>query len=385
MKRKILIITPWYPTPSHPVEGIFIKEQARALASEHAIYVMALVLTDWKEILSHIRKPGKPVKQDNFVLRLDKFHTLPGMRFFYGLYQQFYSQKLEKAFDEIISTWGIPDVIHAHIVLPAGAAALRVGKKHNIPVVLTEHTGPFSLHLRTKVCRQLTSQTLLGMDQVIAVSPALRGQITDFEPHVKVKTIGNVIDDNFFAPTSFAGESESVFRFLTIAILTEIKGIKYLLEAMRILSKETNQRFELVIGGDGPERKTLEQQVKNTGMMSYCKFTGALDRPQVRNWINQSDVFILPSLSETFGVVLLEAMMCGKPVIATRCGGPEDLVTPETGVLVDVADSNALAKAMSNFIKSEHQFNSQNVRDNALERYGQTAFLDKIAQLYDTL
>lgn len=355
------------------------------LASEHAIYVIALILTDWKEILSHNRKPGKPVKQDNFMLRLDKFHTLPGMRFFYGLYQRFYNQRLEKAFDEIISTWGIPDVIHAHIVLPAGAAALHIGKKHNIPVVLTEHTGPFSLHLRTKVCRQLTSQTLLGMDQVIAVSPALRTQITDFEPHVKVETIGNVIDDNFFAPASFAGERESVFRFLTIAILTEIKGIKYLLEAARMLSKETNQRFELVIGGDGPERATLEQQVKNTGMMSYCKFIGALDQDQVRNWINQSDVFILPSLSETFGVVLLEAMMCGKPVIATRCGGPEDLVDEQSGILVEKANPVALASAMKEMLEGRLSFPPEAVRQSAVERYGQEAFLKKIDHVYETL
>jgi glycosyltransferase involved in cell wall biosynthesis len=90
-------------------------------------------------------------------------------------------------------------------------------------------------------------------------------------------------------------------------------------------------------------------------------------------------------LGETFGVVLLEAMLCGKPVIATRCGGPEDLVTPETGVLVDVANSAALANAMNDLLENQNKFNPQEVRKSAIERYGQTTFLHKIAQIYDAL
>jgi len=381
MRKKILIITPWYPTPSLPVGGVFVQDQARVLSKDYDVYVLALVLTDWKELFY---RPNKSVEQ-NENLKISRFYTLPGMRFFYTLYFYFYRAQLEKKFAEVVSTWGKPDIIHAHIVLPAGAAALKIGKARKIPVVLTEHTEPFSLHLRTPVYRRLTRQTLLGVNKIIAVSPSLKKQVLEFEPKASMEVIGNVIDDAFFAPAPVTPKQNSVLRFLTVALLTERKGIGYLLQAVKQLSQETSGKFEVIIGGDGPLRSDLERQAHNLGIMKYCRFTGELDRLEVRDWIRQSDVFILPSLGETFGVVLLEAMMCGKPVIATRCGGPEDLVTPETGVLVDVADSNALAKAMSNFIKSEHQFNSQNVRDNALERYGQTAFLDKIAQLYDTL
>ena len=128
-KKKVLIITPWYPTPSHPVEGVFVQDQALALSNEYDVCVLALVLTDWKEILSPARElPG----QKNIHLKMDRFYTLPGARYFYSLYLYFYRLKLEKVFSEILSTWGKPDVIHAHIVLPSGAAALHIGGKHKI-------------------------------------------------------------------------------------------------------------------------------------------------------------------------------------------------------------------------------------------------------------
>ena len=381
-KKKVLIITPWYPTPSHPVEGVFVQDQALALSDEYDVYVLALVLTDWKEILSPARElPG----QKNIHLKMDRFYTLPGARYFYSLYLYFYRLKLEKVFSGILPTWGKPDVIHAHIVLPSGAAALHIGGKHKIPVVLTEHTEPFSLHLRTAVCQRLTRQTLLGMDKIIAVSPSLKRQVLDFEPDAKIDIIGNVIDETFFSLTPPTQKKEKVFRFLTIALLSERKGIGYLIKAIRSLSMETSHAFELVIGGDGPMRTDLERQAEKSGVMKYCKFTGILNRTEVRDWMHRSDVFVLPSLGETFGVVLLEAMLCGKPVIATRCGGPEDLVTPETGVLVDVANSAALANAMNDLMENQNKFNPQEVRKSAIERYGQTTFLRKIAQIYDAL
>jgi glycosyltransferase involved in cell wall biosynthesis len=426
MRKKVLIITPWYPTPSLPVGGIFVQDQALVLSKEYDVYVLALVLTDWKEFFSRSKKVSSqkggehpeglsgstmffektfgtvfhhpqniektPKKAElelsmraNKRIKIDGFYTLPGMRFFYSLYFYFYQKQLEKKFAEVLSSWGKPDVIHAHVVLPAGAAALKIGRLHKIPVVLTEHTEPFSLHLRTPVYRRLTRKTLLGMNKIIAVSPSLKEQILQFEPDTGVEVIGNVIDDAFFSPAAPNQKKDAIFRFLTVAMLTERKGIGYLIEAVKLLSQETSSQFEVIIGGDGPIRAELERRAENLGVMKYCRFTGALNRTEVRDWINQSDVFVLPSLGETFGVVLLEAMLCGRPVIATRCGGPEDLVTPESGVLVNAADPTALAKAMNDFMKNEDRFNPQDVRNNAIERYGQTTFLRKIAQLYDDL
>lgn len=384
--KKVLIITPWYPTSVSPVGGIFIQDQVLALSRKYDVYVLALVLIDWKKIFFRLDKTENQLPDHtNVQLKIKEFYTLPGVRFFYSLYLFFYQMQLEKNFNEIVSSWGMPDIIHVHVVLPTGWVALKIGNTYKIPVVLTEHTEPFSLHLRTSVYQRLTRQTLLGVNRIIAVSPFLKKQILEFEPHANIEVIGNVIDDSFFSPASFVREKTDVFHFLTVALLVERKGIRYLIEAVKLLSQNIDDKFVVVIGGDGPLRLGLENLVKQLGVIDNCRFVGALNRSEVRDWINQSDVFVLPSLGETFGVVLLEAMMCGKPVIATRCGGPDFLVTPEVGVLVDVADSVALAGAMNDFIRNRRKFNARSIRKITVDMYGQISFLRRIARVYDDL
>jgi glycosyltransferase involved in cell wall biosynthesis len=97
------------------------------------------------------------------------------------------------------------------------------------------------------------------------------------------------------------------------------------------------------------------------------------------------DVFVLPSLQETFAVVLVEAMACGKPVIATRCGGPEFVVAADTGFLVGVRDSKALADVMEKFITRDVRFNPASIRRSICERFGENTFLEKISDIYKGL
>src|ERR1700741_791393 len=133
--------------------------------------------------------------------------------------------------------------------------------------------------------------------------------------------------------------------------------------------------FELVIGGDGPDREKLEAQVQSLGVERYCRFLGGLNREQVRERMQQCDAFVLSSLHETFGVVVGEAMACGKPVISTRCGGPEFFVNDENGVLVDAANPQALADAMADFINNRHSFDPQTVRASVVNRFSPEAFV----------
>ncbi len=101
--------------------------------------------------------------------------------------------------------------------------------------------------------------------------------------------------------------------------------------------------------------------------------------------MRECDAFVLPSLGETFGVVLCEAMACGKPVIATRCGGPEFVVTPETGLLVDAANPMALAEAMDRFISHQVAFDSDVIRGSVVARFGEDTFLKNISAIYEEL
>lgn len=97
------------------------------------------------------------------------------------------------------------------------------------------------------------------------------------------------------------------------------------------------------------------------------------------------DCFVLPSRYETFGVVYIEAMACGKPVIATACGGPDDFVTPDNGLLVPVEEVSALEHAMQHMITSSHQYDSDRIRASVQTRFSSQAVAGQLEQIYNTI
>lgn len=383
MKRKILIVPSWYPSSSAPISGIFVEEQALVLSQNYDVAVLAPAWVGWRALLRGEAAPKAELEQRAglMVYRQKAFVPLPGSR--WAAYQS-YARAVRHGFENLRSFWGKPDLIHAHVVLPAGWAASRLGKQYGIPVILTEHSGPFSMNLQTDYERTLVREALAQVNHIVAVSPAMEQQILAFQPVQNIHVVGNVIRTDFFSPAQKQDpdSSEKALQFLAVASLTEQKGLHYLLEAGKLLLERGLSKFGILIAGDGPQRGMLEEQAQASGLSQHCHFLGALEPIQVRHRMQESDVFVLPSLAETFGVVLVEAMACGIPVIATRSGGPEFVVTPETGVLVDVADPAALADAMEGFIVGQFQYDPQSIRNSVRDRFGEIAFLQRISALY---
>ncbi len=387
MKRKVLILTAWYPNALSPVSGVFIQDQALAMSREHDVAVLAPILIPWYKFFRRARDNKKQMIDVTYRLSVlqKEVSLIPGMRYFYELWASYYYRQVMRGFEELATSWGWPDVIHAHVVLPAGWAALQLARVQKIPVVLTEHSGPFASQLRSPSTRRLVKETLEGVDFISAVSPALKERMQAFCPQLDIRVIGNVVDEDFFFPEAQPTVPTGPFRFLSIALLNRQKGMEDLIKAARLVASHGTREFEVVIGGDGPARRDLETLVKEAGLSRYVRFTGLLSRLEVRDWIRKCDAFVLPSLGETFGVVLAEAMACGKPVIATRCGGPEFIVTPETGVLVDIASPAQLATAMGEFLKGSRVFDSRAIRNSITARFGQAAFIKQISNVYDSL
>lgn len=384
MKIKTVVLTSSYPTKISPFSGSFVQDQAILLSKICDVAVLACLIPWWREVIAGRNLLGTQREQAPDFKAVLKQMILPPKTPF-PLKKHLYFLLARRGFRELLETWGKPDIIHAHVVFPPGWIALRLGKTLGIPVVLTEHTGPFTSHLISSDHRKIVRETLGGVDQVIAVSPAMADQIKAFDPSVQMDIVGNVIRTDLFQldKSSRQRRAGARVRFLTVAFLDEAKGIHYLVDAVAELVSRGMDSIELAIGGDGPARPRLERMVKTLGLSDRCRFLGMLNRDAVAEQIKRCDAFVLPSLGETFGVVLLEAMACGKPVIATRCGGPEFVVTPETGLLVKVADSSAIAEAMANLILHRVDFDSHIIRKKVTERFGERAFLLSIAKIYD--
>lgn len=381
----MLLISSWYPSNINPNAGIFVEDQARALSAVHDVCVIAPVLThplSW----SWRRGSSTPVEERNGIPIYRPQALLPvPRRLDWRPSALCYLASFRATFDQVRLSWGTPDLIHAHVVLLAGWAGARLGRSAGIPVVLTEHTGPFSMNLGSQSARSLTNWALRHAARVIAVSPSLRSEMLAFCPSVAIDVVGNVVDTNQFRPSDTLDPlPHAPVRFAFVGALTRAKGVDVLLEATAQLSSQTDQ-FDVLVAGDGPDAARLRRRASALAVDSRLHFLGQLTRTEVLALLRSCDVLVLPSLHESFGVVLAEAMACGKPVIATRCGGPEHFITEATGLLVTPGSVVELFDAMNAMLSRAYTYRATDLHDTAVRLFSPATFTNKISEIYRTV
>ena len=138
---------------------------------------------------------------------------------------------------------------------------------------------------------------------------------------------------------------------VSIGNLVEEKGQKYLISAMATLKNMRSDVFCFLIGR-GPLRNNLLHQIRSLNLWENVRLCGGIPHKKIVLWLNACDVFVFPSMKESFGVVQIEAMACGKPVVATMNGGSEEIINSSVGVLVEAGNSDALAEAISHALNS---------------------------------
>jgi glycosyltransferase involved in cell wall biosynthesis len=390
-----LILPAWYPRPESPVDGIFIQDQAQCLARTFDVHVLVPRFVGWRDAWRGRWGPALSIeRQDNVtVWRTRHVQMLPARVRTkpWGrplspaeAHARQYRAAILQGFKRLLKQRDKPDILHAHVVLPAGWTAAELGRRYGIPVVLTEHSGPFVVHMRTAGQRQMVRQAFGGVQCTLAVSPYLGGIMKEFWPGLEVGVLGNVVRTDFFTPGPAARRKQR-FVFFLAALLYEAKGVQYALLALQELIRRGLAGVELVIGGDGPHRSELETMVRQLDLAAHCRFLGILDRVGIREQMRQCDAFVLPSLGETFCLVLAEAMACGKPVISTRCGGPEFVVPAEAGILVDTEEVSPLADAMGELVTGRRTFDASAIRASVVRRFGEEAFVENVARIYEEI
>ena len=282
----------------------------------------------------------------------------------------------------IEKTWGRPDLIHAHVVMPAGWSAAKLGQRFGIPVVLTEHTSPFSNHLRTRMDQIRVRRTLEACAGVVALSRSLAADMKDFAGDQQIEVIGEIVEEPGAEDRNpDADQAESPIKIAFVGGLRRQKGVTYLLQAVARLVKG-GLDLEVVLAGAGPLEKDLERTADSLEIGERCRFSGLLSRSEVFHLLSSSDLLVVSSIHETFCLAAAEAIACGKPVVVTRCGGPEHFVSPENGIVVKVGDSEALARGIQTVIQRFDSYDSEVMKENITSAYGPAAFLEKINRVY---
>ena len=332
----IVIIPAFFQTKSRKTLGSFFLEQARALQQKG--HKVTILYCDTYSI--------KCVK-NWFAYSEEKSEIIEGIQIYrnrcfcplkHGIegHREAFAQGIQKLYDQYMQE-NRPDIIHAHCSVWAGYAAMKLSDQIGIPYVVTEHATLFQLHRdeisekNDKVIRKIFQKAA----RVICVSGAFAKLIESYRPDIDV--VGNVVNCDAFVPR-VDSEKHRGIRFLTVCYMEEEaqlykKGIDILIQAWTEVVKRYMD-VKLVIGGGGSAKTKVEQWVEEQGISKYVEFTGALDRKQVIQEMQSCDCFVLPSRYETFGVVYIEAMACGKPVIAVANGGPDDFVKPFNGLLI---------------------------------------------------
>ena len=286
---RILLVSQMYPGPSDPDLGVFVAQLERALRERGNEVDLAVV----------DRRGGGKLRY----LEL--------------------ARKTRAA--------ALPDVVWAHFLVPSGLVASRV----DAPLVVTAHGRDVRNIGTLPGVASLTRRVVDRASTVIAVSDYLRRELETKLPEARGKTvvIDSGVDLDRFHPVEAQANGGGP-RFLCVGSLTERKNVVRLAEAFGQVGRGT-----LTFVGDGPLRPQLLGRPGVT-------LAGRVGHEEIPGFLERADVVCAPSLLEPFGQSILEALACGKPVVATRIGGPPEFVPPGAGVLVDPLDTAAMARAL---------------------------------------
>jgi len=251
-----------------------------------------------------------------------------------------------------ISRSGLKDgIIHAHHTWSSGYAGARLKEEYGVPFVVTGHGyDVYSLPFKDNEWREKIEYVLNTADHIITVSQSNLAYIQKLDVSTPVTVIPNGFRSDLFYPRD-SSECRRVLNLpqdkkiiLTVGNLEPVKGQKYLVEAVQRIVRERKDVLCVIVGA-GKLRTALERQIRSLGLGDYVVLAGGKPHNEIPLWMNACDLFALTSLRESFGVVQIEAMACGKPVVATRNGGSEEVVpSNEYGLLVEPADPKDLAE-----------------------------------------
>ncbi len=369
---KVLIIARGYPSEKYRMNGIFEFDQAKALVKSGVDVIYAAV--DVRSI-RRWRKWGieiKTIEGVKIYIFIIPFGRIPK-----PILRGISKIGLVYLYKRIIKEQGKPDVMHAHF-LGVGYIASIIKKKYNIPFVLTEHWSDLMKPTLKKGVFKVAQTAYSLADKIIAVSKGLKGVIAE-KFHKEAIYIPNIVDKSLF--TYVHKTDENSFLFVSTGGLIYRKRMDLTIEAF-IEAFRNNDKVSLTIFGEGSERQKLLEIIKANAMERRIKLMGLQSRKVISEYLKKSDCFVLASQAETFGVVYIEAMASGLPVIATKCGGPESFVNEENGIIVPVDNKEALIEAMKYMYVNATKYNKENISNKTKEMFSDSEVARQLVELY---
>lgn len=375
----VLMIPSWYPSPENPIAGIFFRDAARALRPH--VTRIGVLYSNSRSLRCGLSFPRIRRADDDglTIYGRDTINWLPKIP--HG-HSALYRANGLRLFERYLADRGRPDLIHAHASLYGGFLARTLGARYGIPYLVTEHSSDYARGVLPAWKLAIARRVLRDAAAVVTVSPWLAEVVAaglGLSPE-GWHWIPNLVGEEFLT-APLVEIPVRPLRFISVGVLDEKKGHRDLLDAFARDFRDAES--ELVLIGSGKCDRALRAQAEALGIPSQVRFLGVCPRDRVRAEIARSHALVLPSHQETFGVVLIEALALGLPVIATRSGGPECIVTPENGRLVAPGEPAQLADAMGALAGELGRYDRAALRRDCRARFGAAAVTAQTLALYE--
>jgi len=379
MGYKVLFITNWYPTPKNQVNGIFIKEHAKALMNEgHNLVILHFDISYNKSFLRFKRHfldedGSAPIYRIEIQSRFWKwfYHCIPLLNIL--------------ALDEcrkMAKNNFHPQIIHANVIFPSGLVGYFLSKRLKIPAVLSEHWSGFESFCRHPLFGRITRKAVSHYECIMPVSKYLGGvirQYTDENKHISI--VPNVIDSAIFNVKSSIHDSSQISFLMTANWQSRKKITKrpdLIIDALKLFASRTIKKVKLSIIGEGDVLNKIKHE--SHAYNFDCEFLGYRNKMEINEILQGTDFFLHASNFETFSIVTVEALLTGTPVIVSDLPALRELVNSDNGILVK-NDATEWAEAIS--LADKRNWDHEKIAAAVLKKYSYEAIGQKITAVYD--
>lgn len=382
MLQKVLVIPSWYP----PDGGQFFQDHAEAM-TEAGFKVDVLV--------NRMVGLTKLRYSERFSLRRFQVSDVNGTRVVRSCYIKWpkielqnirkWSDSTLKLFRRYVQMFGKPDLILAHSSIWAGYAASKISSETGIPYIITEHRSRFTgqtteaNNLISDTYRPFLETAFRGARSIVTVSDALQASIRQFTAKdQKILTIPNMVDTGYYTPPTSRQRDPLVI--LSIGRLEHEKGMDLVIQAFDRLFNEI-PGASLRIVGKGPLEPSLKEMASKVSSAESIHFLGKLSPDQILAELQHSKIMAVASRYEAFGVVFIEAMSSGLPVLAARSGGPDTFITEMAGKLVDSDSVSAVYEGLKYMYDVYDEYDPATIRKYVEDHFSRKVVMKKYTRL----
>ena len=376
---KVLVIPSWYPSGKDKLMGIYHKEFTEAL---NDLDIEADMLFIDRQRLNNPIKyilMKKKVIEEEKNYKVYKYRMLNLNKLSFNLQLKNYVKKMEYAYLDYIKSNSKPDIIHAHVTIPAGYAATIIGKKYNIPVIVTEHLSTFKRFFKEPLNKY--SDFVFKNATFSTVSSYMKNEVLKHTNECYV--IPNLIATTIFN-SDIKRSLNDTFNLVSVCALREGKKIDIIFKALKIIKEKENINIHLDIIGDGFYENYFKQVCNDLELNDCVSFLGRKTKTEISDIFKNEHALIISSELETFAIPGIEAMASGLPVISTKCQGPEEYIDDQSGVLCEVNNPSDMARAIIEMYNNYNKYDSYYIKSIA-NRFSKEVVINNCKEIYDKI